>query len=261
MFVDAVLTYKELDHVDMNTYGAVAVIDVLRATTTILTALEKGAAGVIPVATPEEAFSLREQRGDVVLAGERAAVRIEGFDFGNSPLEFTSDTVAGKVVVLSTTNGTQSFQRVRPPDAAGVQGSAVFAGCLRNAGAVAHALVGHAQASGNGVLLVCSGTDGRFSREDAYCASIVLAHMESITPVVRGDGAEAVARIGRVQADSGRAVDVMASDVSREELLGSFHGRRLLKLGLRTDVEFCAQTDVSSGVPRLVSGMLVLAGT
>lgn len=260
MFVDAALAYRELDHVDIDAYGAVAVIDVLRATTTMLTALENGALGVVPVATPEEAFELRRGRSDVVLAGERRAVRIDGFDFGNSPLELTREAVQDKVVVLTTTNGTQSFRRVQP-QGPGADGPSVFAACLRNASAAAEALVHEADGSGKGVLLVCSGTDGRFSREDAYCAAVMLTHIESLASVVRGDGAEALARIGRVGGGSAGRSAPPSPDSALDEVCGSFHGRRLLELGLRADVEFCAQIDVSIGVPRLVSGMLVLAGT
>jgi len=250
MFVDVALTHNEAAHIDATAFGAVAVIDVLRATTTILTALENGARGVVPVATPEEALLWRQRRHDVLLGGERGAVRIPGFDLGNSPLDYSPAVVQGKLVVLTTTNGTQSFRRVQSADRDRPGGGpAVFAACLRNARAAARAAAEAARDAGRGVLLVCSGTDGRFSREDAYCAAVVLQHLESMADVARGDGADAVARLA--------PPDVPPMG----HVAGSFHGRRLLALGLRDDVEFCAETDVSEGVPRLVSGMLVLAGT
>lgn len=269
MFVDVALTGSEVDYVDMSTFGAVAVIDVLRATTTILTALENGARGVVPVATPDEAYAWRDKRTDVVLGGERAAVRIAGFDLGNSPLEYTPGAVGDKLVVLTTTNGTQAFAKVQragvakvgggsgvapaqgPDDEADCGSPAVYAVCLRNAAAAARALVDAATRRGCGALIVCSGTDGRFSREDAYCAAVLLAHMEQLTDIVRGDGADIVARSW----PGGRA------DEAWSELSGSFHGRRLLKLGLSDDVRYCAQVNVSEIVPWLLGGTLVLAGT
>lgn len=264
MFVDAALTWDEAARVDPARFGAVAVIDVLRATTTMLAALENGAAGVVPVAAPEEAFEWRRRRPDVLLGGERGAVRIAGFDLGNSPLEYAPETVRGKLVVLTTTNGTRAFRQVLqtfaaagsggsgPPEGPDAEekraGPAVLAACLRNAAAAAAALAREARRSGRGVLLVCSGTDGRFSREDAYCAGVIVRHLERLENVRRGDGADAAVRLLRPDASA------------LEELSSSFHGRRLLALGLERDIEFCAATDVSAGVPRLVSGMLVLAG-
>lgn len=265
------MTGSEVDYVDMSTFGAVAVIDVLRATTTILTALENGARGVVPVATPDEAYAWRDERTDVVLGGERAAVRIAGFHVGNSPLEYTPGAVGDKMVILTTTNGTQAFAKVQRAGVAKVGGGsgvalaqgtdaeddcappAVYAACLRNAAAAARTLVDAATRRGCGALIVCSGTDGRFSREDAYCAAVLLAHMERLTDIVRGDGAEIVARSWPAAGD--RADEVWS------ELSSSFHGRRLLKLGLGDDVRYCAQLNVSEIVPRLLDGTLVLAGT
>lgn len=256
MFVDVALTYREADHIDLSQFGAVAVIDVLRATTTILVALQNGATRVVPVATPQEAFAWRARSADVVLGGERGAMRIDGFDLGNSPLEYAASVVAGKTVVLTTTNGTQAFRRVQPavldvdqPTTDAVQEPVVYAACLRNAAAVAAALEEEGRRTGRGVLLVCSGTDGRFSMEDAYGAAVILAHVERSTRVRRGDGAEVAARIGAAATDP------------FQELARGFHGRRLLNMGLLADVRFCAETDVSAYVPRLLSGILVLEGT
>lgn len=261
MFVDVVFTGGELDAVDWSPFGAAAVVDVLRATTTALTALENGAAGVVPVATPEEALAWRQRRPDVVLGGERKAVRIEGFDLGNSPFEYTPEKVAGKLVVVTTTNGTRAFSRIMRANAASAdevgrartESVTVFAACLRNAGAAARALTEAALQRGRGVLLVCSGTDGRFSREDAYCAAVILARLEALAPVERGDGAEAAARLLAAVGEGPEA--------ALKELSESFHGRRLLRLGLQDDVAFCAQVDASDAAVRMAEGMLVLAGT
>lgn len=260
MFIDVVLTGCELEAVDWSLFGAVAVVDVLRFTTTALTALEHGANGVVPVATPEEALAWRRREPGVVLGGERGAVRIEGFDLGNSPLDYTPAAVAGKLVVMTTTNGTRAFSGIARsrahaaarPDMGGAA-LTVLAACLRNASAAARALAEAARCSGKGALIVCSGTDGRFSLEDAFCAAVMVARLEEQAPVERGDGAEAAARL--------HAVAGGGPDAALQQLCSTFHGRRLLRLGLREDVAFCAQVDVSSAVPRLSDGMLMLEGS
>src|SRR5690348_2998573 len=93
------------------------VFDVLRATSSMITALARGAAGIIPVQEIDEALSIRRREPDVLLAGERDGVRITSdltgsiaFDLGNSPREFTSETVKGKIIVMTTTNGTRGLR-------------------------------------------------------------------------------------------------------------------------------------------------------
>lgn len=254
LFVDVVFTPGELVAVDWSLFGAAAVVDVLRFTTTALTALEHGAAGVVPVATPEEALAWRRQ--GAVLGGERGAVRIPGFDLGNSPFDYKPEAVAGKLVVMTTTNGTQAFSRLARAASEGGEnpgGLAVFAACLRNAAAAARALAQEAQHRGKGALIVCSGTDGRFSREDAYCAALIVERLQALAAVEPGDGAVAALRLKAGAGDGSQA--------ALSELTASFHGRRLLRLGLRDDVAFCAQVDASGAVPVLRDGRLVLAGT
>ncbi|MBO8140561.1 MAG: 2-phosphosulfolactate phosphatase [Firmicutes bacterium] len=226
-------------------FGAVAVIDVLRATTTIVTALENGARGVVPVGSPDDARAWRAAGPDVVLGGERGARALAGFDLGNSPLEYGPERVAGKLVVMTTTNGTAAFERAR--SVAG--GAAVIAACLRNAQAAAQRLRQLAGAQGGGALIVCAGTDGRFSAEDAYAAAVVLEAMAREGPLELGDGAQAALRMAGTVASP------------RAALRATRHGRKLVQLGFETDVDFCAKVSVSDTVPTLVSGVLVREGS
>src|SRR5690606_8709144 len=130
----------ELKHSPLVRFAAVAVVDVWRATTTIVAALGNGARGVVPVATPGEAYAWRAEAEPVLLGGERGGKRIPGFHRGNSPLEYVRERVAGKLLVLTTTNGTLTFRRVLAAGPEGGQGPELIAACLRNAQAAARHL-------------------------------------------------------------------------------------------------------------------------
>ena len=246
MFADVALVPQEIEHMPLERFSGVAVIDVLRATTTIATALANGARGVVPVATPEEALAWRSAGTGVLLGGERGARRIPGFDLGNSPFEYSAERVAGRLIVLTTTNGTLAFRRVLA--AASGRSPELIAACLRNASACARHLWERATAAGGDVLLVCAGTNGWFSLEDAFCAAVLLRDMAELGSIEYGDGARAAVRLG---AGAGDAF---------EELSQSRHGRRLLDLGFHEDIAYCAERSVCTAVPRLEAGVLVNAG-
>jgi len=218
---------------------AVVVIDVLRATSTMVHALANGARRIVPVTTVDEAVRKGEELGRdaVLLCGERDCQRIRGFDLGNSPEEFTADRVAGRTLVMSTTNGT--------PALLAAAGSAERLVCaLLNAGAVA----GRLAASELDALILCSGREGRFAYEDAYCAGLVLRRLRRLQPRVRTDDAgRAVLRLlGRGQ---GSPLPVLRRSAA---------ARRLLELGLGQDVQFCAQVDLHEVVPAFIEQRIEL---
>ncbi len=209
----------------------VVVIDVLRASTTIVTALENLARAVIPVTAPGEAGRLASTMDPdaVRLGGERDAQPIPEYHFGNSPLEFTPESIGGRTLVLSTTNGSALF-------AAAAGGETVVAGCFRNAGAIVHLL----RAGTADVLFLCAGSRGRACLEDTLCAGLLLDRLwDGACP----DTADDAARLAftAYQAERG--------DIARA-LAGSTHGRRLTALGYGADVAFCAEVDASPVVPR-----------
>ena len=142
-----------------------AVIDVLRATSTIVEAIANGARAILPAADMDDAMRLAQTigRSEVLLCGERGARKIEGFDLGNSPLEFTSEAVADKLVVMTTTNGTPALVAAQPAD------RCIVASFL-NMNAAARDLA----ASGKPIVIVCSGRQGRFSLDDALCAGSLI---------------------------------------------------------------------------------------
>ncbi|MCA9303563.1 MAG: 2-phosphosulfolactate phosphatase [Phycisphaerales bacterium] len=237
--VDAVRLPDELAELDLAETNAV-VIDILRATSTIVAAIASGASGVIPVGEVGHARAVSAQYPGSLLGGERSAVKIEGFDLGNSPLEYTHEAVGGRVVVLSTTNGTRAFETVR-------SSPGVYAGALVNRAALCRALM-DAQRD---VLLVCSGTDGKVSEEDCFGAGLIadtLTGWGTLTDRAAGVRKKAMNDLGRL-GDPARVIG------------SSFHGKRLIDLGLVADIEVCGRLDSSDVVPVMNAvGMLVAAG-
>ncbi len=150
----------------------VVVIDVLRASTTIIYALEAGAREVRPCVEVEEARELAAQmpEGDPVLGGERKGLLIEGFDLGNSPQEYTADRVKGRGVVFTTTNGTRAMDRCR-------LAARVLIGAFVNAEAVCQELAHWEQ-----VHLLCAGTRGKPGNDDLLLAGLLVERI-----VRRGD--------------------------------------------------------------------------
>jgi 2-phosphosulfolactate phosphatase len=201
------------------------VIDVIRATSTICQALAAGYARVFCAAEVEEARALREALGGGVLGGERNAVRIPGFDLGNSPREYLEP--AGQTLVLSTTNGTRAVV------AAAQRCDRVLIASLLNLAAVVEA----ARAHGEDVLVVCAGVQGTLALDDAFVAGRIVELLGS----GRTDAAEAAARL--VSTWSG-AVEAFRASKS---------GRNLLENApeLEEDIAFCARESVLDVVPLL----------
>lgn len=208
----------------------VVVIDVLRATSTIVEALANGARSVLPVAAVDEAVRKADELGRdaVLLCGEREMQPIRGFQLGNSPLEFTTERVAGKTLVMSTTNGTGALLT-------GAAAAECWVGALLNAGAVADRL----SAAQSDALLLCAGREGAFALEDALCAGRIARRVRDATDGVHGnDGLRATLRLSR------------AAPTART-LARTTAGARLRELGRADDIAFCVQEDRHTAVPVL----------
>ena len=183
------------------------VIDVIRATSTIATALAQGAAGVRPVASVDDAFALKAQDPEAVLAGERGGQALPGFDLGNSPEDFTRKRINKRLVILTTTNGTQAL-------AACTGARHVVTASLLNLDAVAARL----QEIGPPWIVLCAGCNGHFGVDDA---------------IVAGALAEAL--------EQDHAFIHLYRSVKKnlaEALLGSEAGRELANVGLEKDVPY-----------------------
>jgi 2-phosphosulfolactate phosphatase len=200
------------------------VVDVLRASSTIVAALEAGYRNVLCTATVERA---RELAGPGRrLAGERGCLAIEGFDRGNSPV-FADDRDGAEELVLCTTNGTPALL------GALCCAAEVLVGSLLNLGAVIDAIPVHRE-----VTVICSGTDGRFALEDAYAAGRIVERL----PGPRSDAARAAERLAAAYVDP------------RAALAESADAAALRATGQASDIAFCARESVSGLVPRAVAG-------
>ena len=213
----------------------VAVVDLLRASTTIAVALAAGAKEILPAASTEEALRIAQnlERDQVVLAGERKSVRIEGFALGNSPAEFTPEVVGGKTVVLTTTNGTQALLAAQGAKEVVVAAAVNFT-------AVVQRLRPALEASGDLVIL-CSGHDRRFALEDAFAAgriAKVLLPEGGLRRVRVNDGALAALEIAR-----------HFGEKWLRALRASRHGQELAALGFSDDLRACATQDSHPVVP------------
>jgi 2-phosphosulfolactate phosphatase len=216
----------------------VVVIDVLRAATTIATALANGAKEIIPVTTVERAVKISGSLfGDHILrGGERNGKTIEGFDLGNSPAEYTSAKVDGKAIIYSTTNGSGAIDRAR-------YGRDVVVCSFVNLGAVTRFL----RAGGTDFVILCSGNNGRFSMEDSVCAGMLLSRLgeEEGLDLRLSDAAQAALVLFKT---FGRSILKM--------LRSSEHGQYLTQIGFGADLDVCASVDSLEVLPFL-SGNVV----
>jgi 2-phosphosulfolactate phosphatase len=203
------------------------VIDVIRATSTICQALAAGYERVFCTAEVDDARTLRGSLGEGVLGGERNAVRIPGFDLGNSPREYVEPQ--SSTLVLSTTNGTRAVLT------AAERCERVYIASLLNLEAVVEAARGH----GDDVLVVCAGVQGRPNLDDTYVAGRIVELLEW----ERTDAAEAAARLASTWSGA------------EEALRASKSGRNLLENApeLEPDIPFCARESQLDVAPRLVA--------
>ena len=215
----------------------VIVVDALRATSVMITATHNGVRSIIPVSEVEEAVDMARQLGNqrVLLCGERQAKPIPEFHLSNSPLEYTPDMVSGRVIVMTTTNGTRAILRAR-------DAKMLFAGGFLNAAAVARA----ARKNGENIAIICAGTAGKFSLDDILCSGAIISRLLDIDGKQYMDD---LARTALTLYDSYRG-DLRAS------LAGCTHVEHLRALGMEEDIRFCLQEDVMDAVPCFADGVL-----
>ena len=232
MKLEVYFTPDELAGVDLREHVAV-VVDVLRATSVIAQALASGARVIYPAGTTEEAVRLGQNldRGELILCGERGGRRIEGFDLGNSPLEFTPDAIADRTLVMTTTNGT-------PALIAASTAKRTLAASFLNLGAVAKSI-----ADAEAIAIVCAGREKRFALEDAVCAGMLI---ERVTKARAHDDAK--------MNDGARAALALAGCYAGDldaMLRATAAGRQLIDIGHDHDVVYCAGIDQLDVVPKL----------
>ncbi len=215
----------------------VIVVDVLRATTCMVEALQNGANQVIPARDPGEAMAFAGHLGrkESLLTGERGGLRMPDFDLGNSPLEFTMHVVKNKAVVISTTNGTTAIHAAR-------NASKLYIGCMRNRTAVARA----ALKDGQDITVLCAGTEGECSADDMVAAGGILQAIcsEPDVELTFND----FARICMLTYTAWKKGEF--------DLTVTTHYNRLHDLGFDADLAFCFLEDQTGIVPKYENGSI-----
>ena len=230
--------------VDLKRSHAV-VVDVLRATTNMVIALDHGAREILPAATLQEARRLHDSIDHgKLLAGERSGQRVPGFDIGNAPSEFSPRNVHGKTIVMATTNGTRALHHC-------ADSLSVTIGALRNAQALARFqlknLAARSDEAPDPLVIVCAGTDERYSQDDMIGAGSILDAMIALNGSIEIDDAGLTAiDLYRHHADD------LAAALAR-----TTHGKRLDAIGFGEDLQVAAEDSTSSMVPVMQNGKVV----
>jgi 2-phosphosulfolactate phosphatase len=237
MKIDCQFTPSLVDDLSLRD-RTVVVIDVLRASSTIVTALSNGAREVIPTVTVESAMKIAGNLGadQALLGGERNGRMIPGFDLGNSPLEYSEGKVRGKSIVFSTTNGSQAMVKAKYAAELAVCG-------FINMTAVASFL----RERHRDFVILCSGQNGGFSLEDAVCGGMLIARVSEDHDAQLSDGALASTSLYRT---FGRAILKMMRLTE--------HGRYLEEIGHGSDIKYCASIDSIPVVPLLEGNVIRL---
>ncbi|GAB6165680.1 2-phosphosulfolactate phosphatase family protein [Thermostilla marina] len=225
--------------------GTVVVIDILRASTTIVYALEAGAEAVYPCRDLEDARRTAESLGDnVLLGGERKGLPPEGFDLGNSPGEYEADRVAGKRIVFTTTNGTLALSRCEKAER-------VLIGSFVNATAVYQALLTETKA----IHLLCAGTDGDYSRDDTLFAGFLVDRLQRRGGLRYDLNAQAITARENWRSTFAEPYVVGAEPITPEMLAEKLQdtegGQNLVEIGLTGDILDAARIDKFKSVPEL----------
>ncbi len=216
----------------------VVVIDVLRACSTIQTALENGSSGIIPLAEKDDAgrFTRFLDASGVLLCGEKKGEKVEGYQLGNSPLEFDRQTIENKTILFKTTNGTRAITRSS-------SAREILIGSFLNLTAVVDALLDRER---NEVLLICSGWNSRLSIEDLLCAGAIIYRLfDAKLPDDASDGVKVSFGLYEKFGDNVRGL-----------IESSNHAVRLREIGFGEDVAYCSQIDLYSSVPGMKEGVI-----
>lgn len=213
------------------------VIDVLRASTVIVTALTNGAREVIPVGTVDFAMKVSGNAfgGQTILSGERNTKKVEGFNLGNSPLEYTAEVVSGKSIILYTTNGSKAIVKAKFSEN-------LFICSFNNLPVIAR----HLLLLNKDVEIICAGSNGNFNLEDAVCAGRLISEMDKESSDLE-------------ISDSGRASLVLNKSFGKsiaKLLKETEHGQLLIENGFATDIKVCAQFGTTDLIPYYISGAL-----
>jgi len=235
MKIELFFTYSGISESDI-VGKTVVVIDVLRACTVIPTAFDAGCKEIIPVKSIGDSSELlgKLDRDVLVLAGEREGYRVEGFDLGNSPFEFTKDVVGDKTVILASSNGSKAL-------VLGAHGETCMAASFVNLSRIVEE-VGSLKRD---TVIICSGKLSRFALEDAICGGMMISRLSDLVDSTN---------------DAGMTAN-MLYERHKEDLVGVLrgcdHGQYLSSIGFTADIEYAARVDAFSILPLWDNGRLV----
>jgi 2-phosphosulfolactate phosphatase len=221
----------ELIHLNELEGKIVVVVDILRATSCMTTALANGVQGIIPVATLEECKSYKDN--GFICAAERGGEPVKGFQLDNSPFSYLDEKLKGKTIAVTTTNGTLAITKSLDADE-------VLVGSFLNLSSIANYL----RSKLNNVIIHCAGWKGQVNTEDTLYAGALISLLEESFDVV-GDGAQLAQNL--YESNKANLLAVVES---------SGHAKRLAKFNILDDIKFCLEIDKYNLVPILKNGVL-----
>lgn len=221
----------------------VVIIDVLRATSVMVTAMENGCKEIIPVKKVEEAMEIASKdRSKFLLGGERKGIKIDGFDFSNSPLEYESSKVKGRTLVMTTSNGTQAIKNCE-------EAGRIFIGALINGQAIAEKLMNLKE----DVVFVNAGTNGQFSMDDFITSGYMISELMDIAKMNHCEDIVELSDIARTSEyiyNSSNTVDGFLKDAT--------HYKRMETLGYFGDLKYCLSKNKTRLVPEYRNGIITI---
>lgn len=226
----------------------VVIIDVLRSSTSIISALQNGAKEVIPVAEVEDALKISANlvKGQSLLCGEREGKLIEGFDLGNSPESFKPEVVTGKSLICCTTNGTGAMMLAK-----NAKTKDLLIASFTNISIVKEFILKPENIE-NHLTILCAGKNHMFSLEDVICAGLLIDRLQT----------DKMNKIAFQLSDTAASAKILYEQYRGNELAalkGCEHGKYLISLGFESDVEFCAKIDSSQALPVLQDSVFKLS--
>ncbi len=236
MKINTLLTPLSVDELYF-TKKNVVVIDILRASTTIVAALNNGAKEIIPVGSVEFAMKISGDsfKGHTLLGGERNTQKIEGFALGNSPLEYKKEIVDGKSIVFFTTNGSKAIVKAK-------YASNLFIMAFLNANAIAEKLLEMKE----NIEILCSGNNGKFSYEDSACAGLLISLILDKNKEIELDDSSKISKI-----IFEKHKNQLSKFLSETE-----HGSKLIDAGFKDDIEFASQQNITKIIPNFNTGVI-----